>query len=71
MTRGTSNHTRIPVPKVAERYGVHVRTIERWIEDPELQFPRPVYIRRRRYIKADELRAWEELQPDGLGRPPN
>jgi excisionase family DNA binding protein len=66
-----SKHTRIPVPKVAERFGVHVRTIERWIEDTDLQFPRPVYIRRRRYIKADELRAWEEQQPDRLGTPQN
>jgi hypothetical protein len=61
------NNARIPMRDVAARYHVHVRTIERWIDDPALSFPQPIYIRRRRYIKAGDLQAWEELQPDRLG----
>ena len=61
---------------VAARYNVHVRIIERWIADPMLSFPKPLYIRGRRYFKAGELKAWEDLQPDRLGsakapQPPN
>ena len=55
------NNTRTPMRNVAERYDVHVRTIERWIEDPALCFPKPMYIRGRRYFKTAELQAWEEL----------
>ena len=55
------NNTRTPIRNVAERYDVHVRTIERWIEDPALRFPKPMYIRGRRYFKTAELQAWEEL----------
>ena len=64
-----SNNARIPMRDVAARYRVHVRTIERWIEDQDLGFPKPIYIRRRRYIKAGDLKAWEELQPIGSEGP--
>lgn len=40
---------------VAERYGVVVRTIERWIKDPALGFPKPIYIRRHRYFNTAEI----------------
>ena len=62
------DNSRIPMRDLAARYGVHVRTIERWMADPELGFPQPLYIRRRRYIRASDLQAWEELRPDQLGR---
>lgn len=64
------SNARIPMRDVAARYHVHVRTIERWVEDPTLKFPKPLYIRRRRYIKAGDLRAWEEIQPDLTARKP-
>ena len=63
-----SENNRIPMSDAAARYGVCVRTIERWAADPELGFPQPLYIRRRRYIRAGDLQAWEELQPDRLVR---
>jgi hypothetical protein len=71
-----SNKTWTPIRNVAERYNIHVRTIERWIEDPALLFPKPLYIRGRRYFKTAEIQAWEDLQPDRLGstkatHPPN
>ncbi len=65
-----ANNVRLSLSVVAKRYGVHPRTIERWTEDDTLQFPKPLYIRRRRYFRAGDLAAWEEIQPDRLGRAP-
>jgi hypothetical protein len=44
---------------VAERYDVTVRTLERWDQKPELGFPPPVYIRRRRFREIENLDAWD------------
>jgi predicted DNA-binding transcriptional regulator AlpA len=43
-------------------------TIHRWLNDPDLNFPRPVYIGRYRYWVLEELLEWEGDQarrPDG------
>jgi hypothetical protein len=46
----------IPDSKVAkERYGVSAMTLWRWDRDPELNFPKPIRIRGRKYRDADEL----------------
>lgn len=66
-----SANARISVRDVATRYGVSLRTVARWIADEVLEFPRPIYIRGRRYIKVGDLRAWEAIQPDQLGRQQN
>jgi predicted DNA-binding transcriptional regulator AlpA len=44
---------------VAERYGVSVRTIDRWLEDLELGFPKPLVINRRRFFYDDQIEAFE------------
>jgi hypothetical protein len=44
---------------VAERYDVTVRTLERWDQKPELGFPPPVYIRRRRFRVIEKLDGWD------------
>jgi hypothetical protein len=49
----------LPDRLVAERYDVVVRTLERWDTIPELGFPPPVYIRRRRFREIDKLDAWD------------
>lgn len=53
---------RIPIAAVAARYGRHVRTIERWFDDPSVGFPKPIYIRKLRYFRAADLEAWEQRQ---------
>ena len=46
---------------VETRYGgVSRNTLFRWQRDPELEFPRPVLIRGRRYWRVEELAAWED-----------
>jgi len=62
VTFETSLAKYLPTAKVAKRYGRTTRTIERWLEDEKLNFPRPVYISRYKYWNIDELEAWERLR---------
>jgi len=55
----TSLGIRLPTKKVAHRYDVTVRTIERWGDDPELDFPKPIIVNLRKYYRLEELEAWE------------
>jgi hypothetical protein len=50
---------RLPAVAVAQRYGVVVRTLDRWLDDPELNFPEPEVLNHRRYWWLSELREWE------------
>jgi hypothetical protein len=49
---------------VAKRYGVVVRTVERWLDErPELNFPKPEVVNRRRYWWLSRLREWDRTRP--------
>jgi hypothetical protein len=62
-----------------DRYNVTAMTGWRWDRDPDLGFPKPVYIQGRKYRNVDELDAFDERQrqksgptrkpPRGLGQP--
>ena len=49
----------LPDPLVADRYQVTDRTISRWDTQPELAFPKPIRINRRKYRRLAELENWE------------
>jgi hypothetical protein len=49
----------LPNVAIARRYGVDLRTIRRWEEDPDLHFPDPVVINNRKYRYRRDLEAWE------------
>lgn len=51
--------TFLPARKVWERYGVSSMTLHRWLQDDEVGFPRPIYIKQCRYWKLSDLEAWE------------
>ena len=51
--------SRLTTNKVAERYSVTTRSIERWEEDPKLCFPRPLVINKRKYWAVVDLVTWE------------
>jgi hypothetical protein len=57
---------RIPLPAYARRCSRSIRTIDRWINDPSVEFPRIFYIRGRRYLTAGDALDWERKQPDLL-----
>jgi predicted DNA-binding transcriptional regulator AlpA len=54
-----SQSNRLPTVQVAKRFGVSLRTIERWLDSETLNFPRPITINRRRYWVEAEIAAWE------------
>ncbi len=39
-------------------------TLWRWINNPDLSFPRPIKISGRRYFRSDEMDAWIEAQAE-------
>ena len=49
----------LPDREVARRYGVSVKTVERWTANCALGFPPPVYILRRRYRDIEKLDKWD------------
>lgn len=42
--------------------GVSDMTVWRWLNDPTINFPRPIRIARRRYWRACEIAAWLDEQ---------
>ena len=61
MTLTTTDNL-IPAPHVCGRYNRNERTLDRWLKDEGLGFPRPIYIKNRRYFREAELVAWERAQ---------
>jgi len=53
---------RLPARQVWERFGVTDRTLDRWLANPSLVFPRPIFINGRRYFDADQIADWERAQ---------
>jgi hypothetical protein len=49
----------VPDPRVAARYQVTPRTIDRWDRQPGLNFPKAVRINGRKYRHLHELETWE------------
>jgi predicted DNA-binding transcriptional regulator AlpA len=49
----------LPAARVRKRYGVSAMSIYRWLLDPELRFPKPIYIGRYRYWRLTDLAQWE------------
>jgi predicted DNA-binding transcriptional regulator AlpA len=55
--------TFLPARAVWERFGVTSMSLHRWLADPHMNFPRPVYIGRFRYWKLAEIVEWESSRP--------
>jgi predicted DNA-binding transcriptional regulator AlpA len=53
----------LPARAVWERYGVTSMSLYRWLKDPSVGFPVPVYLGRFRYWKLADLIAWEASRP--------
>ncbi|WP_422028512.1 helix-turn-helix transcriptional regulator [Roseovarius sp.] len=56
-------HRRIQATAVQKMCGdISAMTLHRWLHKPELDFPRPMYIGRRRYWREIEVIDWLESQ---------
>jgi predicted DNA-binding transcriptional regulator AlpA len=49
----------LPTRLVMDRYSVSDRTVDRWVADPALKFPRPLVINRKRFFYEHELDAFD------------
>jgi predicted DNA-binding transcriptional regulator AlpA len=61
----TRSAKKLPTRSVCERYGVVERTIDRWIADPKLNFPKPMIVNKRRYFDEGELDAFDASKVEG------
>jgi predicted DNA-binding transcriptional regulator AlpA len=52
----------LPERQVCKRYGVTDMTLWRWDHDLNLNFPKPTYIRGRKYRNERELDAFDQAQ---------
>jgi len=53
----------LPAAQVRQRYGgISDMTLWRWLNDPALDFPKPLRIKRRRYWKPCRLDAFDHAQ---------
>ncbi|SHI96245.1 hypothetical protein SAMN05444404_1100 [Ruegeria lacuscaerulensis ITI-1157] len=60
-------HRRIPAGTVRSLCGaITDMTLHRWLNNPELNFPRPIYIGRRRYWREAEVVAWLDARESQL-----
>jgi hypothetical protein len=69
---GHGNHTsrggegepdrRLAARAVAERYNVCIRSIDRWLLNPKLNFPRPASVVNRRRYWSERVRRWDLAQ---------
>ncbi|MDM8167016.1 AlpA family phage regulatory protein [Roseovarius sp.] len=52
---------RIPASTVQQLCGgISSMTLHRWLHNPDLDFPRPIYIGNRRYWRETEIIEWLE-----------
>lgn len=49
----------LPTHLILARYDIVDRTLDRWLADERMKFPRPLVIARRRYFKQSEVENWE------------
>ena len=52
-------HKHLTASQLMARYSVCRRTIGRWTDDADLNFPQPIVINTRRYWREDAIETWE------------
>jgi predicted DNA-binding transcriptional regulator AlpA len=55
---------RVGAQYVAQLLGVSVRTLDRWLKNPEIGLPRPIVINSYRYWSLAKVRAWEACRAE-------
>lgn len=55
----------LPAAAVLQRYQISEMTLWRMLRDPELAFPQPILLKRRRLFDEEKLVAWERTREKG------
>ena len=55
----TISDDRLPAAAVLRRYRIVDRTLKLWLDNPSLNFPRPLVVNGRRYFRLTDLEQWE------------
>lgn len=63
----TADDEYLSAARVKARYGMSSMSIERWLQNAKLGFPRPMYIGRYRYWRLADLAEWERSRAAGKG----
>jgi hypothetical protein len=58
----SSTDVRLRTVQLAQRFNVVCRTIERWEQNPELNFPKPLLINGRKYWRLEDVERWERAR---------
>ena len=58
----TRTATKLPARRVCHRYDICDRTLDRWLLDPKLKFPKPMFVNKRRYFDENELDEFDRRQ---------
>ena len=48
--------------------GISDMTLWRWLSLPEMSFPKPIYIARRRFWREVDIKAWQDTQQTISGK---
>lgn len=56
--------------EVMARYSISEMTLYRWVNDPDMHFPQPMIVNRRRRFAEEELSEWERRNAKGKGYVP-
>lgn len=65
MSNAEANGRKVPSRVVCERYSICRRTLARWEQANELEFPQPTVINRRKYYDEDALMEWDRQRARG------
>jgi hypothetical protein len=52
----------VPATILAREFAITRRTLARWREDPQLNFPQPIIINERWFFRRADIAAWQVLQ---------
>jgi hypothetical protein len=58
----TRTARKLAARRVCQRYDVCDRTLDRWLLDPKLKFPKPMFVNKRRYFDENELDEFDRRQ---------
>ena len=58
----------LAIVDVAKMFGRTVQTVQNWMKDEDVQFPKPKFILGRRYFRASDIEKWKLRFSDQLAR---